>query len=101
MLIVLESPQVMLVLQCFYKEAQRASIVAKEVMAEQSISYEDFHEILGFLKKNGLITNIEKNKSNGEAVYKLTRLGERLLEERIPSQYHRSGPTKGKGEYAC
>ena len=101
MLVQVDSAPVMLVLQSLYKEAQRASIVAQEVMAQHKMSYDEFNQILCYLKEREMITNIEKNKSNGEAVYKLTRQGERLLEERIPSQYHRSGPTKGKGEYAC
>jgi predicted transcriptional regulator len=97
----MDTPAVMMVLQCLYKEAQRASIVAQEVMAQCPMDYEEFQQIIFYLKQQEMITNIEKNKSNGEAVYKLTRQGERLLEQKIPSQYHSSGAAKGKGGYAC
>jgi len=86
----LEAPAVLMVLQCLYKDAQRASLVALEVMGKYPLSYAQVQEILGYLRENGLISNIEKNKSNGEAVYKLTRLGEKLLEEKIPLRYHKA-----------
>jgi predicted transcriptional regulator len=97
----IDAAQVMLVLQSLYKEAQRASMVAHEAMARHSITHEEFNQIVLFLTQNEMITNIEKNKSNGDAVYKLTRKGERLLEQKIPALYHSSGPAEGKGEYAC
>ena len=86
----LEAPPVLMVLQCLYKDAQRASLVAQEVMAKHPLTYEQVQEVLESLRDKELITNIEKNKSNGEAVYKLTRLGEKLLEERIPLRYHKA-----------
>ena len=95
----LEAPQVLMVLRCLYKDAQRASLVAQEVMAKHPLTYEQVQELLEQLKQDELITNIEKNRSNGEAVYKLTRQGEKLLEERIPLTY--SKPHKGKEPLAC
>ena len=87
----LDAPPVLFVLQCLYKDAQRASLVAQEAMGKHQLTYEQFHEILALLRDKELITNIEKNKSNGEAVYKLTRIGETLLEEKIPLRYHKRG----------
>ena len=97
----MDAAQVMLVLQSLYTEARRASNVAREVMAQHSVTHEEFNQIIDFLKQNDMITNIEKNKSNGEAVYKLTRKGERLLEQKIPSLYHGPESAAGKGESAC
>jgi predicted transcriptional regulator len=97
----MDAAQVVVVLQCLYKEAQRSSNVAQEVLASHAISHDEFQQILEFLVQRDMITNIEKNRSNGDAVYKLTRKGEKLLEERIPSLYHGPGPAKRKGEYAC
>jgi predicted transcriptional regulator len=101
MVLQVDAAQAILVLQCLYKEARRSSNVAQEVMTSHSITHDEFIHIIDFLTLNEMIANIEKNKSNGEAVYKLTRKGERLLEHRIPSMYQRSASTKGKGEYAC
>ena len=95
----LEAPQVLMVLRCLYKDAQRASLVAQEVMVKHPLTYEQVQDLLEYLRHNDLITNIEKNKSNGEAVYKLTRLGEKLLEERIPLRYHKAH--KGREPLAC
>jgi predicted transcriptional regulator len=86
----LESAPVLMVLQCLYKDAQRASLVAQEVMAKHHLKYEQVQKLLEGLRDKELITNIEKNKSNGDAVYKLTRLGEKLLEERIPPRYQKA-----------
>ena len=94
-----EAPPVLMVLRCLYKDAQRASLVAQEVMAKHPLTYEQVQELLEGLKQSNLITNIEKNKSNGEAVYKLTRQGEKLLEEQIPLRYHMMH--KGKEPLAC
>lgn len=95
----MEAPPVLMVLRCLYKDAQRASLVAQEVMARHPLKYEQVQELLDYLKHNDLITNIEKNKSNGDAVYKLTRLGEKLLEERIPLTYNKAH--KAKEPLAC
>lgn len=84
----LEAPSVLMVLRCLYKDAQRAPLLAQEVMAKYPLRYEQVQDLLEYLRLNELITNIEKNKSNGEAVYKLTRRGEKLLEEMIPLRYH-------------
>jgi len=95
----LEAPPAIMVLRCLYKDAQRASLVAREVMAKHPLTYEQVHELLEYLCKNDLITNIEKNRSNGEAVYKLTRRGERLLEEKIPLAFRKTH--RGKEPLAC
>jgi predicted transcriptional regulator len=86
----LEAPAVLMVLRCLYKDAQRASLVAQEVMAKHPLTYEQVQDLLEYLQQNDMITNIEKNKSNGDAVYKLTRLGEKLLEERIPLKFNKA-----------
>ncbi len=101
MVLQVDAAQAIVVLQCLYKEARRSSYVAHEVLARNSITHDEFVHIIDFLTLNEMITNIEKNKSNGDAVYKLTRKGERLLEHRIPSVYQQATATKGKGEYAC
>ena len=101
MVLQVDAAQAIVVLQCLYKEARRSSNVAQEVSARHSITHDEFVHIIDFLALNDMITNIEKNKSNGDAVYKLTRKGERVLEHRIPSMYQRPTATKGKGEYAC
>jgi len=101
MVLQVDAAQAIVVLQCLYNEARRASNIAREVLNRHSITHDEFVHIIDFLTLNDMITNIEKNKSNGDAVYKLTRKGERLLEHRIPSMYHQPAPTKGKGEYAC
>lgn len=95
----MEAPPVLMVLRCLYKDAQRASLVAREVMAKHPVTYEQVQGILEFLRQKDIIANIEKNKSNGEAVYKLTRLGEKLLEDRITLRYHKVH--KGKEPLAC
>jgi predicted transcriptional regulator len=101
MVLQVDAAQAIMVLQCLYNEARRASNVAQEVLDRHSITHDEFIQIVDFLTTNDMITNIEKNRSNGDAVYKLTRKGERLLEHRIPSAYQRPSQTKGKGEYAC
>ena len=101
MVLQVDAAQAIVVLRCLYKEARRASNVAREVQDQNSITYDEFVHIIDFLTLNEMITNIEKNRSNGDAVYKLTRKGERLLEHRIPSMYQRPAANKGKGEYAC
>ena len=101
MVLQVDAAQAIVVLQCLYKEARRASNVAREVMGRNSISTDDFNQIIEFLSANGMITNIEKNRSNGDAVYKLTRKGESVLEHRIPAEHQRRRPAQGKGEYAC
>jgi predicted transcriptional regulator len=101
MVLQVDAAQAILVLQCLYNEARRASNVAREVETRHSITHDEFIHIIDFLALNEMITNIEKNRSNGDAVYKLTRKGERLLEQRAPSMTQRPAPAKGKGEYAC
>jgi predicted transcriptional regulator len=101
MVLQVDAAQAIVVLQCLYTEARRASNVAQEVMERHSITHDEFVQIIDFLTSNEMISNIEKNRSNGDAVYKLTRKGERLLEHRIPSAYPRPSQTKNKGEYAC
>jgi predicted transcriptional regulator len=95
----LEAPPVLMVLRCLYKDAQRASLLAQEVMAKHPLTYEQVQDLLECLRQKDLIANIEKNRSNGEAVYKLTRMGEKLLEERIPLKYHKVH--KGREPLAC
>jgi predicted transcriptional regulator len=101
MVLQVDAAQAIVILHCLYNEARRASNVAREVQARHSISHDEFVKIIEFLTSNDMITNIEKNRSNGDAVYKLTRKGESLLEHRIPSMYQRPAAKKGKGEYAC
>ena len=101
MVLQVDAAQAIVVLQCLYKEARRASNVAQEVMVSHSITRDEFVHIIDFLTLNEMITNIEKNRSNGDAVYKLTRKGERLLEHRIPPASQRPASSTGKGEYAC
>jgi hypothetical protein len=101
MVLQVDAAQAIVVLQCLYTEARRASKVAQEVLERHSVTHDEFVHIIEFLTLNEMITNIEKNRSNGDAVYKLTRKGERLLEHRVPSMCQRPAPAKGKGEYAC
>lgn len=81
MSISLDHPGVLLVMRKLYKGPLRASKVVEETNREQNLTCNQIQEILHTLNENGLVLNIEKNKSNGEAVYKLTRAGEARLEE--------------------
>ncbi|MGQ9582120.1 MAG: hypothetical protein ACUVV6_01225 [Thermoplasmatota archaeon] len=85
MAINLDHPMVLLVMRKLYKGPLRASKVAEETNLEQNLTWNQVQEILHALNEHGLVLNIEKNKSNGEAVYKLTRAGEARLEEMMHS----------------
>jgi predicted transcriptional regulator len=83
----IESAPIVLIMKCLYKEPQRGSKIYDEIKAKSGLTYEHFGKLLLQLQTEQLIENIEKNKSNGHAVYKLTRAGEKILERYIHSQY--------------
>ncbi len=77
----LDHPAVLSVMRNLYIGPLRASKIVEEITREHELTYSHVQEILLGLTEQGLVVNIEKNKSNGEAVYKLTRTGESRLEE--------------------
>jgi len=82
-----ESAPMVLIMKCLYKEPQRGSRIYEEIKAKSGLTYEHFGKLLAQLQTEQLVENIEKNKSNGHAVYKLTRAGETILERYIHKQY--------------
>ena len=84
----IDASPVLDVLRNLYKGALRGSKVVDDVVRHHKLTREEANDILKYLTGQKLVINIEKNKSNGEAVYKLTRTGEAFLEERLPTLYH-------------
>jgi len=95
----LENAPMMLIMRCLYKEPQRGTKIFEEIAPRSGLSYDNFSKLLAQLAEENLIENIEKNKSNGKAVYKLTRAGEKLLEKSAHKKYEH--PCADERHAAC
>ncbi|MEM4728542.1 MAG: hypothetical protein QXH42_02110 [Thermoplasmata archaeon] len=93
----IDAPVVLDTLRNLYKGALRGSRVLDDIVRVHRITHEEAVEVLHFLLKNQLILNIEKNRINGDAVYKLTRRGEVVIEERLSCLYHPNPKAGGVG----